>query len=150
MRYAVVLTRDSTLASDIVSDVYLRAWARRESLRAAASPLSWLLTVTRNRATDEFRSRRPSVDLDQVGDLEDTSFDEEVRELSEGQKQYIREAIHQLTDEQQQVILLRFFQQLPHDEVARQLNRTPNAVRATQFRAINRLRKLLVENSNGV
>jgi RNA polymerase sigma-70 factor (ECF subfamily) len=57
--------------------------------------------------------------------------------------QTIRAALDQLTEEQKQVIFLRFYEELSHDKVAARLGRSANAVRAVQFRALARLRKLL-------
>ena len=51
-----------------------------------------------------------------------------------------------LTAEQQQVLFLRFFEGLPHEAIAERLGRQANAVRALQFRALNRLRTLLGES----
>ena len=58
----------------------------------------------------------------------------------------VQDAIRLLTPEQQQVVFLRFFEGLPHESVAAQMGRNPNAVRAIQFRALGRLRKLLEDD----
>lgn len=142
-RYACMLTRDADLASDVTADVFVRAWVHRSTLKASASPIAWVLTVTRNRVNDEFRSRKVTVNLDQIAEPEDSSPADIEPELSDAQKAFIRGSIERLTPEQQQVVFLRFYQQLPHEQVARELGRTPNAVRAIQFRALARLRKLM-------
>ena len=141
-RYANVLTHDPSLAEDIVSEVYLRAWINRGTLARNSSPTGWILTVTRNLVTDEFRSRRATVDVSVIADPPDIPVELEP-ELTPAQKEFIQRAIQRLTPEQQQVIFLRFFQHMSHEEVARALARKANAIRATQFRALTRLRKLL-------
>ena len=83
------------------------------------------------------------MNLDQIAEPEDSSPADLEPELSDAQKAFIRGSIERLTPEQQQVVFLRFYQQLPHEQVARELGRTPNAVRAIQFRALARLRKLM-------
>lgn len=144
-RFAQMLTRDREVAADVVADVYLRAWMRRKDLMATPNPRAWLLTVARNRVADEFRARRHMVDLDSVSEPEAPDPAEGERELTPAERSFIRSQIHRLTPEQQQVIFLRFYRHLSHEEVARELQRTPNAVRAIQFRAIARLRRLLKE-----
>jgi RNA polymerase sigma-70 factor (ECF subfamily) len=146
-RYACMLTHDPDRAEDIVADAYLRAWRHRSSLRADSSATSWILSVTRNCVIDEIRKRKTLVNLDNVGDPEDQSDEKSPAELTDAQRQFIQAAIQQLTPEQQRVVFLRFYQQLPHEQVARELGRTPNAVRAIQFRALSQLRKLL-ESAN--
>ncbi len=141
-RYARVLTHDEALAEDIVSEVYLRAWINRATLATNTSPTGWVLTVIRNLAADEFRSRRATVDVQEITEIPDTAS-EWLPELTAEQKAFIQQAIKRLTPEQQQVIFLRFFQRMNHEQVANELARSANAVRAIQFRALSRLRKLL-------
>ena len=142
-RYACLLTRDSGLAEDLVSDAYVRAWVNRCVLLENPSATGWVLSVIRNRVADEFRSRRATVDLDEIVEPEDVDSFDSLPELTEDQKDAIQRAIQRLTPEQQQVIFLRFFQHMEHERVARELGRTANAVRAIQFRALHRMRRLL-------
>ncbi|MBI2764684.1 MAG: sigma-70 family RNA polymerase sigma factor [Chloroflexi bacterium] len=144
-RFARMLTRDGDLAEDVVAEVYLRAWQRRGDLRTSEKPLSWILAVTRNRAIDEFRSRRPHVDLGTIPDPQE-SIEDQPLEMDSAQREVLRQAMARLTAEQQRVVFLRFYEQKSHDEVARALGRSPNAIRAIQFRAVSRLRKLLEAN----
>jgi RNA polymerase sigma-70 factor (ECF subfamily) len=55
----------------------------------------------------------------------------------------MRAALHQLTEEQQQVIVLRFGEGKTALETARLLNKTEEAVRALQHRSLAALRRLL-------
>ena len=93
---------------------------------------------------DVLRERRHlTVAMEQASSVEDSSFDFSVDELSPEQLDLLREAIGRLTLEQQQVILLRFFEGMGHERVATKLGKKPNAVRAIQFRALARLRTIL-------
>jgi RNA polymerase sigma-70 factor (ECF subfamily) len=146
-RYAHVLVRDQQRAEDVAADVFLKAWRSRHSLRDEVSALSWLLTITHNSAMSVVRSQREVAGLDALIETRDESADPSSEMFAEFEAARIREAIARLTPEQQQVVFLRFFEGLPHDEVARRLGSNPNAVRATQFRALSRLRKLLQEDN---
>lgn len=146
-RYACVLVRDRDRAEDVAADVFLRAWRGRDSLRDDASALSWLLTITHNSAMTLLRSNRETADIDAVPEAEDESADPAMELFAELEATRIQDAIRRLTPEQQQVVVLRFFEGLPHEEVARRLNSNANAVRATQFRALARLRTLLQGDS---
>ncbi len=55
----------------------------------------------------------------------------------------LREALLLLSDDQQEVLVLRFLRELPHADVAAQMGKTEPAVRALQYRALRRLRDLL-------
>lgn len=141
-RFAHMLVRDPFLAEDVTAETYLRAWRARGRFAERGSVTSWLLSIARNCALDEMRKRRDQVQLDSTDDFEDIT-DSLRRELSESDMAAIHGAIQRLTPEQQQVIFLRFYEELPHESVAVRLGRTPNAVRAIQFRALSRMRKLL-------
>ena len=144
-RYAHVLVRNPDRAEDITADVYLKAWRGRNSLRDEVTALSWLMSITHNSAMSAMRSTREVAGLDEVAEREDDAPDPADEVFAEFEATRVREAIAQLTAEQQQVVFMRFFEALPHEEVARRLGSNPNAVRATQFRALARLRKLLQE-----
>ena len=57
----------------------------------------------------------------------------------------LRGAVQYLTSEQRQVLSLRFEMNLPSREVAHRLGKNEGAIRALQFRALGRLRKILSE-----
>ena len=63
----------------------------------------------------------------------------------EMERQQVRAAIMQLPSDQRQVIVLRFMQDLSHDEVAATIGKTNEATRALQHRAVSALRLMLVE-----
>jgi len=141
---ARTLVRDHDTAEDIVAETYLKAWRARLSFSGKGSALSWVMAITRNCAMDHLRGRRPLVSLDvfeAIGDPEGPESDEPV--LSEADAEAIRRAVTKLTPEQQQVIFLRFYEELPHDAVAARMGKSPTAIRQIQFRALVSLRRLL-------
>ena len=140
-RCAMMLVRNAHLAEDVAAEVYLRAWRSRDRFAGSGTPIAWVLSITRNCAMDELRNRREQYDLDAVANYEAAPVLGE--QLSEGDVNAIHDAIQQLTSEQQIVVFLRFFEGLPHDQVAERLGRRPNAIRAIQFRALSRMRKIL-------
>ncbi len=55
----------------------------------------------------------------------------------------LQEAVRQLPDEQREVIVLRFIEQMPHADVALHLGKSAATVRVIQHRALQALRRLL-------
>jgi RNA polymerase sigma-70 factor (ECF subfamily) len=142
-RFAWVLVKDPDRAEDVTAETYLKAWNARHSLKNGDRVLSWLMTIAHNCAYSDLRARRETLDMSALSNHPDAES-----EAADGLEfaatlEQLREALVQLTIEQQQVIFLRFFEGHSHDEVAREMNRQPNAIRAIQFRALKRLRKLL-------
>lgn len=142
-RYACVLVRDADRAEDVAADVYLRAWRGRDGLRDDQSAVQWLLSITHNSAMSMLRADREVAGIDGLEETEDLSADPSQGLWAQYETSRVHDAIRRLTPEQQQVVFLRFFEGLPHEEVARRLESNANAIRAIQFRALGRLRKLL-------
>lgn len=140
-RYSCVLTRDSHLAEDVMAEAFLRVWRARDKYRGDGALLSWILTITRNCALTALGARKQEVDLALIDEPEDHAA---AWDSSDGAStEALQNALSELTAEQQQVIFLRFFKELPHEAVAIALDRNPAAVRAIQFRALQRMRKLM-------
>jgi len=144
-RYVLYRVREPSDAEDVTSDVFTRAFANIHRYRwQGKSFLAWLYTIARNAVTDRRRRARPTVDLDNAfGIAEDgpTAHDHAVRGE---QVDALRGAVKHLTVEQQEVLLMRFVENMSSRQVAQALGKNEGAVRALQFRALGRLRKLLV------
>jgi RNA polymerase sigma-70 factor (ECF subfamily) len=140
-RYSSVLTRDQHLAEDVTAEAFLRVWRARDKYRGDGALLAWILTITRNCALTALGARKQEVDLALIDEPEDHAA---VWDSGDGSStEALQNALAELTAEQQQVIFLRFFKEMPHDAVALALDRNPAAVRAIQFRALQRMRKLM-------
>lgn len=142
-RFALMLTHEPSAAEDVAAETYLRAWRSRNAYSGRGPAHAWLFTIAHHCAVDGFRNQRGEVDVASINEPEDPSSDVLRPMLSESDVAIVREAIAKLTREQQQVVFLRFYEELSHKVVAHRLGRSPNAVRAIQFRALSRLRKLL-------
>ncbi len=143
-RYARTLTSDSVVAEDVAAEVYLRAWRQRASYRGEGRPLSWLLSITHNLAITTMRKAgRETVDPEAGKAGVSQAPDPETAAIAAGQRATILAAMQQLTPEQQQVVVLRFFADWSHAEIAEQIGRKESAVRALQYRGLRRLRRVL-------
>lgn len=145
-RYLLYRVRDASEAEDLTSEVFTRAFANVHRYRwQGKSFLAWLYTIARNAVTDRRRRERPTVDLDDAfGIAEDGPTAHERAVLGE-QVGKLRGAVRHLTADQQRVLSLRFELNLSSREVARMLGKNEGAIRALQFRALGRLRKILGE-----
>lgn len=143
-RYILYRVREPSDAEDLCSEVFTRAFANIHRYRwQGKSFLAWLYTIARNAVTDRRRRERPTVELDNAFGIAQegpTAHDHAV--LGE-QVDALRGAVKHLTGEQRDVIQLRFIENLSSREVAQVLGKNEGAIRALQFRALGRLRKLL-------
>jgi RNA polymerase sigma-70 factor (ECF subfamily) len=144
-RYVYYRVGDQDIAEDVVGDVFVRALEGLPSYRDTGRPFeAWLYRIAHARVVDHYRrsGRRPVMPLD-----ERLSTDEETdpHQLIAAQDDVRRawEAVNHLTEDQQQVISLRFIAGCSTHEVARLLGKTEGAVKSLQHRALASLRRLL-------
>jgi RNA polymerase sigma-70 factor (ECF subfamily) len=146
---------DVQTAEDLASEVFLKllnafrgGTAPRHSLRG------WLFRVARNEIYDHF-GRQKRLNMTVLDDwIAAPDEDEpEVQFMNTLDVARARRAIKLLTDDQQEVLLLRFGQMLNLQETADIMGKNVNTIKALQFRAVNMLRKVLgdmrTEVSNG-
>ena len=114
-------------------------------------PLTWALTLTRNKAIDRLRSlqrRRRLYDEAERESLTDEQFDDRdsfMAVISVERGTQVREALQQLSADQRQAIEMTFFGSLTQNEVAAQLDEPLGTVKARIRRGLMRLREVLVD-----
>lgn len=142
--YCYLRVGNRTISEDLASDVFLEALRGIKRYRYRGLPIaSWLYRIAHNLTADHLRrnTRRPTVSFE--NESEDPRLQTPDNADTAVLWHDVHKAIVQLTEDQQQVILLRFFQDLSHEETAAIMGRRSGAVRVLQSRALNALRRLM-------
>jgi len=144
-RYVYFRVSDDQLAEDITSQVFLKAWRRLDTYQAPRSPfVAWLYRIAHNAIIDHFRSRKVTISLEMARAAKLSHVDEVEEKLDlQIQIQELREALQGLTENQQQVLILKFIDGISTTEIAQQLGKQPCAVRALQMRGLQGLARRL-------
>jgi RNA polymerase sigma-70 factor (ECF subfamily) len=146
-RYLLYRVREPSDAEDLCSEVFTRAFANIHRYRwQGKSFLAWLYTIARNAVTDRRRRERPTVEIDNAFGLAEEGPTAHERAVHGEAVNALRGAVRHLTSEQQEVLVLRFVENRSSREVAKMLGKNEGAIRALQFRALGRLRKLMRED----
>ena len=144
-RFVYFRVEDQQTAEDITSQVFLKAWSNLNRFRFGRTPyLAWLYTIAHNAVIDHYRTRKVTAALEDV-QLSQPDYAEKVEneiDLSV-EMMSIKAAIRLLTDEQQQVLTLKFIEGLSNNEIARHLGKREGAIRALQMRGLQALAKQL-------
>lgn len=131
-------------AEDLTAEVFVTVVEGLPAYRITEAPFeAWLYRIAAARVADYHRrtKRRPEVELtDTLSDPDDAPEDSL---LNRQESDEIREALRHLSEDQQNVLLLRFVNQLSHEEVARMLNKSVAAVKSIQHRALTELASLI-------
>jgi RNA polymerase sigma-70 factor (ECF subfamily) len=145
-RYVLYRLGDQSLAEDITSDVFVRMLEAAQNGRAPQSNVKgWLIATASHAVMDHLRRkyRRPVEAISEsMPDLGPGLHDEfDLRE----QNRSVRQAYAQLTQEQQDVLALRFSQGYSLEETALYMKKNINAIKALQFRALAALQRQIGE-----
>lgn len=140
VRFALWLSRDRSLAEDVVQESLLRAWKARHALLDESALKSWLMTIIRREYARTFeRKSVVTVDVAELVDSEEpalcVSQEEGISEL--------RTAVERLPSEYRYPLLMQVRLGYSTAEIARELRLSRPAVLTRLFRARARLRALL-------
>jgi RNA polymerase sigma-70 factor (ECF subfamily) len=136
-------------AEDFTEEVFLRAWNSLSGYHERGVPfLAFLLIIARNVLIDHYRRNGRSPKQVTIEDiqLKDTNPDPGELTAMNLKHQEIRQALGQLRDDYQEVLVLRFLNDLSPNETAQVMKRSTGAVRVLQHRAIAALRKTMEEH----
>jgi len=129
-------------AEDGLQETFLRALRHRNPAPIAA-PRAWLYAIATNVARTHLRRRRPEDPLD---DFEHLASEAPSRETSE-RVAALRRVVEGLPLKQRAALILRRYQELTYDEVARAIGSSPEAARANVYQALKRLKALVPEEA---
>lgn len=148
-RYVVVRVNDPHLAEDLTGDVFTRALRSMAGYTDEGTPfLAWLYRIAHARVIDYYRKqgRTPAqTDIDAQPIATHTDMDAPMLEAQ--LKGVLQNALKSLTEEQQQVIFLRFVEGHRLEATAQLMNKNINAIKALQHRALRALAQRLAREN---
>jgi len=145
-QYVRYRTGDDQTAEDITAEVFLRAIESLGSYNDQGAPfVAWLYRIAHARVVDYWRSskRRQTAPLDDPLLQDGLVMTDDAIDIDFVQHRSLWSTLRQLTDDQQNVIILKFVQGLSNAEIARMMGKTEGAIKALQRRALEALARLL-------
>jgi RNA polymerase sigma-70 factor, ECF subfamily len=134
-------------ACDIAQEAFLRCWRSQDSLPEVRNLRAWIFRVGLNAARDLRRSawrRRVKPFLEDETMLIDEDGRPPGQELEDEETvQRVREALHELRPEEQEVFLLRQNGELTYEQIAEMYQRPVGTVKTQMRSALQKLRKVL-------
>ena len=146
-RYCYCRVSDVGLAQDLTSEVFVRMVDKLDTFKVRGRPfLAWLYTIARNLVADAHRQNGKAihVPLDSASPLSAMGEGDPMRSVERQiQAECLAAALRHLTEEQQQVIILKFMEDYRNGQVACILGKSEGAIKSLQHRALNALRRAL-------
>lgn len=143
-RYIVSRVHRPTDAEDLTQLVFVKALEALPRYESRGIPFGgWLFRLARNAVVDFTRTRHEHADLDAVVDHGTREPGPEDVAMIRQELDSVAAALAALTDDQREVVTLRFFAGLSAREAAEVMGRQEGTIRGLQFRAIASLRRQL-------
>jgi len=137
---------DRTQAKDLAQEVFIRVWRAAKTYKPDAKFTTWLYRITANLCFNELKSARRRrwfqfrrSNEDNEGSIEETFSDgsptAEDLLLEKERSRQISDALQSLPDNQRMALVLRRYDDLSYEEIARILNCSVSAVESLLVRA---------------
>lgn len=137
---------EEAIAEDLTEETFLKVWQNLKKYKKGKHPFSsWVFKIAHNLVVDYYR-RNKTTEM-----IEETVADQKTESNPHHQinikltKIRLRKVIRQLPENYQQVIILKYINELDNKEIANVIGKSEGAVRTIQFRALDRLKSLLTE-----
>jgi len=144
-RFALAFTRRTDEAEDVVQDIGIRLWERRDELEALRSIEAYAMSAVRNRCLDYARS--PHNRTDELQEDDDSAHEQTPYQLVEqaDMAAFVRKLINRLPEQQQMVIRLRDVEGYELEEIAEILGMNEGTVRTNLSRARQKIREEILK-----
>ncbi|MBD3208128.1 MAG: sigma-70 family RNA polymerase sigma factor [Candidatus Nealsonbacteria bacterium] len=146
-RFVFLKVNSQEIAEDLTSEAFLRTWeVFRKDEEKIRNVSAFLYKTARNLVIDHYRQKgRVTIftteDVPIIDENQDLKADAEIS----SDMDLIRKHLAGLKDDYQNVIILRYLDDLPISEIARIMDRTNGATRTLLHRAMNALREKIEE-----
>jgi RNA polymerase sigma-70 factor (ECF subfamily) len=143
-RFVFFKVSKKQIAEDLTHEIFLSAWQNIKNYKQRQFPISsWLYQIARNRVIDYYRTDKKNISIDTEDFKEDdVGFYEQKDPDISFNTEKIKELIKFLKPEYQDVIIMRYVEDLDSQEIASAMNKSEGAIRLIQHRAINNLKEL--------
>jgi RNA polymerase sigma-70 factor, ECF subfamily len=133
---------ETTQAEDILQEIFLQLWRNPQTFDSNRGSLgAWLAVITRHRAIDQLRRRRPESDIEDVIVAVDTRLEQTTDRNMAIAK--IRAVVERLPAEQRKPLEMAFFEGLTHSEIASKTGEPLGTIKTRIRSALLTLRKAL-------
>lgn len=141
LRFATHFLKDEDEAKDVVQDIFLKLWQKRNELEDIENIEAFAMRMTRNRCIDVLRANKVvAIDAETDRKLKQETVDVHSQvELNESANQ-IKILINRLPDLQQKVMHMRDIEQMSFEEIAEITELNANAIRVNLSRARKKVR----------
>jgi len=143
-RFVLRITKDRSLAEDIVSEVFIEIWRRAGSFKRKSQVSTWILAIARYKALSALRGRSDAqIDEDAAAAIADPADDAETMMADRDRTATIQKCLMQLSAPHREVLDLVYYHDKSVEEVAEIVGAPASTVKTRMFYARKRMESLL-------
>lgn len=142
IRRLVILHED---ADDALQNTFINAWKNIGNFRNESALYTWLYTIATNEALTLInkRKRNSALSLDDIGSYLATSAEGSTWFDGDEAQVKLQNAILQLPEKQRIVFNLRYFDEMPYEEMSKVLGTSEGALKASYHHAVKKIEEML-------
>ncbi|CCD89925.1 RNA polymerase sigma factor (sigma-70 factor family, ECF subfamily) [Bradyrhizobium sp. ORS 285] len=143
-RFILRIVRDTTIAEDLVSQVFLDVWRTAKQFEGRSQVSTWLLSIARFKALTALRQRRfEDIDQDEVREIADDSDTPETSLERSTTSAILRACVAKLSPAHREIITLIYYHEKSVEEVGQIIGIPQSTVKTRMFYARKHLAELL-------
>lgn len=141
--YRVVrrLVIEDEAAQDVLQEAFVKAWRNIHTFRSDAKLSTWLYRIATNEALSHLRKqkRRRFLQLEDAEQYLSQKIDEALPTDSQAIESKLQQAMVRLPERQRLVFQLRYYDEMPYEEMATLLGLTQGALKASYHHAVKKI-----------
>ncbi|MDI6820838.1 MAG: sigma-70 family RNA polymerase sigma factor [Patescibacteria group bacterium] len=144
-RFVLLRTGRKADAEDLTHQIFMNAWQNVNRYEFRGFPFSsWLYRIANNAVIDYYRTWKNNQPLETTAEevlTESPNFDEQLDQQLN--LKIVKAAINDLEQNQQNVLIMKFVDDLSNKEIAEALEKSEGAIRVIQHRALKQLKNII-------
>lgn len=131
---------------DALQNTFMKAWNALDSFRGEAQVSTWLYSIARNEAISFYSRKARSINTQSdtpevLNRMEGDSYMD-----SDATERMLRQAIDQLPEKQRSVFMLRYFKEMPYEEMSQMTGTSVGALKASYHLAVKKVTAFFQQN----
>lgn len=142
------IVTDHDDANDVVQNVFIKAWKAMDSYRADAKLFTWLYRIATNESITFLRKKKANLfsSFEDVGEaISETLAGDEYFKGDEIQLK-LQKAIQILPEKQKLVFQMRYYDELPYEEISKILGTSVGGLKASYHHAVQKIENYLKDH----
>lgn len=147
-RFIMMKVSDVQVAQDLTQDVFLKIWQHFVDQKKMIDFRAFIFRVARNVVIDYYRQNNKSnLPLEQAEEVADEGLVLDKQLAIKLEADSLLQILQTLKPEYQEILTLRFVEEMSFDEIAEILQKDKNNIRVTLHRALSKLKQLTEKNN---